>query len=382
MNPRVLLSASLVGYGGHQTHTFHLARALALHGATVTVAARSYALPGERQQILKKLGVRVISTPFSLEPSWTVLRSFWLWTAVAASARGYFDVFYSIGPGRLHAWLDRLVRSSGWRFWNEVNSGEPWPEGGTAYAQHIEMLRGMDALIAQAPQVATNLRRYLPFPIPIKSIACMADSPVADPLPRRPGKGQVRLAYFGRLMPSKGVYKLVELWPELHMGSARLDIYGEGPDRERIENMITQYGLGDRITVHGHYSHGWGYAEAIHQADLVVLPTSPGEGQPLVLIEAMSYGVPFVATDSGGIVDLGWDNPDVLVVKGTKEALKDGIETMVDRIRSNQISADRLVAVYRERYSFDALTPQWAAALLEPERFWAQAEIERWRRER
>jgi len=105
------------------------------------------------------------------------------------------------------------------------------------------------------------------------------------------------------------------------------------------------------------------------RADLLVLP-SAGEGLPLVLMESMAYGVPFVATDVGAIRSLARDNPDVSVVPLSDAVLQLGIERMARAVRSGQIDGRRLQQYHRERYGYDLVANRWLQALLHPEEFW------------
>lgn len=73
----------------------------------------------------------------------------------------------------------------------------------------------------------------------------------------------------------------------------RLIIYGDGHDQHRIEQMIKQLGLGNYVVMGG-VSHDV-LADICH-ARFFVLP-SDYEGIPNALIEAMSIGLPCIATD-------------------------------------------------------------------------------------
>lgn len=74
---------------------------------------------------------------------------------------------------------------------------------------------------------------------------------------------------------------------------------GEGPLREKLEKLSIQLGLSNLIFA-GMQQDPAAFYPAL---DLVAL-TSRNEGTPLTLIEAMAAGVPVVATDAGGVVDL------------------------------------------------------------------------------
>ena len=74
-----------------------------------------------------------------------------------------------------------------------------------------------------------------------------------------------------------------------------LDIYGEGPDRSYLEDLIRYHGLQDKIRLPGQHPDP---GEIWQEHDLLVL-TSRGEGAPLVIHEAMRAGVPALVTRAG-----------------------------------------------------------------------------------
>jgi glycosyltransferase involved in cell wall biosynthesis len=78
-----------------------------------------------------------------------------------------------------------------------------------------------------------------------------------------------------------------------------LKIVGEGEQREQLEYMIRDMALSDVVSLEGRRSHEQ-IRQYFSEAELFLL-TSLAEGFPNVVGEAMVAGVPFVATDTGGI---------------------------------------------------------------------------------
>jgi glycosyltransferase involved in cell wall biosynthesis len=104
-------------------------------------------------------------------------------------------------------------------------------------------------------------------------------------------------------------------------------------------------------------------AQIFDGTDLFVLP-SETEGLPVILLEAMAHGVPFVATDVGAVRTLAEDNPDVRVVPLDNGALKEAIEEMARGIHSGQVRGDRLQAYHKARFGYEILSQQWGRVLL------------------
>lgn len=100
----------------------------------------------------------------------------------------------------------------------------------------------------------------------------------------------------------------------------------------------------------------------------MVLP-SLWEGLPLVLVEAMLHGVPFVASAAGGTEELGDANPDVMVTTTKWEDFETGLLAMAAKIRAGEIDSERLHRWVETRYGFAAVSQQWLKCLLSPQQF-------------
>ena len=178
------------------------------------------------------------------------------------------------------------------------------------------------------------------------------------------------MVYLGRLVEYKGAPRLIHAWSSLGqsppLAPARLDIYGSDLDPAtlpRLRRSITERGLQERVCCHGPYKHG-DVSKILAEADVVVLP-SEWEGLPLVLVEAMQYGVPVVATNVGGNSELGEANPDAIITEPAWEPFVKGLLQMAARLRSGQVDAVRLHHWTERRYGFATVARQWRRALLD-----------------
>jgi glycosyltransferase involved in cell wall biosynthesis len=121
---------------------------------------------------------------------------------------------------------------------------------------------------------------------------------------REAGASTVKLLCVGRLSSAKAQILLVQACATLRDEGLdfSLTLVGEGPDRARIEQAIERLGLGVQIHLTGALNQAAVRAHFEH-ADIFVLP-SLAEGIPVVLMEAMSSGVPCVSTPVNGIPEL------------------------------------------------------------------------------
>lgn len=123
---------------------------------------------------------------------------------------------------------------------------------------------------------------------------------IYNPLTLKPGKlssgESKKFLTVGRLTPlHKGIDILIEAFYLFAQKNSewRLDIVGEGSEGEHFDALIKTYRLEDRITIHPFTNQIQDYYS---NAQVYVL-SSRWEGMPLVLVEAMSHGLPVVTSD-------------------------------------------------------------------------------------
>ncbi|HSJ87294.1 MAG TPA: glycosyltransferase family 4 protein [Anaerolineales bacterium] len=132
------------------------------------------------------------------------------------------------------------------------------------------------------------------------------------------------VAYVGRLVPEKRVDHLLRLWPQIQSNdpAARLLIVGEGSEESRLKSMSVD---GTQFT--GQVSDAVPYLQT---ADLFVLPSST-EGLSNSMLEAMSCGLPVLATTVGGAPDvIKHGSSGFLIPPDDLDSLQRGLQTLID----------------------------------------------------
>ncbi len=128
------------------------------------------------------------------------------------------------------------------------------------------------------------------------------------------------------LVELKGVHLLIEAAQrveEAFPGSFRILIIGKGPERDRLQGMITRWGLDDVVTLVGAVPN----AELVdwyNAADIFFLGSSR-EGWPNVVGEALACGIPIVATNVNGIPEILENEGLGIMVERTSEGFSQGI---------------------------------------------------------
>jgi glycosyltransferase involved in cell wall biosynthesis len=117
----------------------------------------------------------------------------------------------------------------------------------------------------------------------------------------------------------------------------RLVLVGDGIERRNLETVVASSGLTREVIFAGQQRDIWPYYGL---ADLFVLP-SLSEGSPNVLLEAMSAGVPIVATSVGGVPETVENESTALLVPSRDPA---SLAAACRRILSDTALAARLAA--------------------------------------
>lgn len=114
---------------------------------------------------------------------------------------------------------------------------------------------------------------------------------------------EICLLHIGRLTGVKNQELLIKAVEKLNIGSRcvwKLNILGDGPLRDSLNNLINKLGLENRVFLRGQIDRSdefWNYFD-ISDAFLM---SSRSEGTPKVILEAMARSVPVVSSNVGGI---------------------------------------------------------------------------------
>ncbi|SDL40810.1 Glycosyltransferase involved in cell wall bisynthesis [Salinimicrobium catena] len=112
--------------------------------------------------------------------------------------------------------------------------------------------------------------------------------------------GPLTFLFVGNLVPGKQPLEAVKLVEAIHTAGtdeeigARLEVYGDGPEWDRLENYCKEHGLGEQVIFHGSRPLQ-DLKIAYQKAHFVILP-SRSEGWPKAIAEGMFYGCIPIAT--------------------------------------------------------------------------------------
>jgi glycosyltransferase involved in cell wall biosynthesis len=169
-----------------------------------------------------------------------------------------------------------------------------------------------------------------------------------------------RVVMLNRLAPQKRVDLAIRAWARVaaDVPDARLDVYGDGPLRDELQELIDELGLSASVTLHGATDD----RDAIFDRAAVFVTSTAFEGQGLSIAEALARGLPVVSTDVRYGPREAVGDAGVLVAPGDVDGLAVAIiELLRDDARRTHLSvrARRAAAAF----TADAVRPALVAAL-------------------
>ncbi|MCH2368038.1 MAG: N-acetyl-alpha-D-glucosaminyl L-malate synthase BshA, partial [Planctomycetes bacterium] len=217
-------------------------------------------------------------------------------------------------------------------------------------------LEKSDGITAVSDQLGEETRRRFNIDNPVEIIPNFVDSDKFAPGFRSEarraafaGPDEFLLGHMSNFRPVKRVLDVIRIFQRVHRKlPARLLMIGEGVDLEPARNLAAELGIMERVTFLGPVDQ---VPEMLSQLDLFLLP-SEYESFGLAALEAMSCGVPVVASRTGGLPEVVKDGSCGYLCEFTNvEAMADkAIEILSDPQKTARFSA---AARERARSEFD-----------------------------
>lgn len=341
-------------HGGPERHVEELSVRLVERGHEVIVYTRpNYTDPALRTY----KGVRLVSLPSADTKHLDAISHVSLCTVLAL--RQHADVFHyqAEGPALL-SWLPRIARKAtvvtihgqDWR-------RQKWGPVSTAVLRASEWVsfKVPQATISVSESLAEELeavygRRAIFIPNGV-SLVAGSDEAVLEEHGLERGR---YVLFASRLVPEKGCHYLLEAWRAGGFDGYKLVIAGGTSYSDGYVDELKA--VADASVVFTGYEYGPRLASLFRNAALFVLP-SDLEGLPIVLLEALGYGTPVLASD---IVQ----NREVLsgrgsfFAAGSPDDLRRMLEWCLRRRAELKDEAENARGVIADQYDWDAVTDQ------------------------
>ncbi len=229
----------------------------------------------------------------------------------------------------------------------------------------VKVFRHLDLLTATSRATRDDVRAALDADLPIEVLYPGISPPPDLPLSpsrevgRRSATGKRRVAAVSNLAwPDKvrgllvlidAVSKLSERGRPIH-----LDIYGDGPLRAQVEVATRKRGPALDVKLHGSVPDA--RARIVEASAFAHITFQEGFG--LAILEAMSVGLPVIASNVGGIPEIVEDGKTGILVDNNATALADALESILfDPARAIKLGeAGRISA---QRFYWDEVAPAY-----------------------
>lgn len=230
--------------------------------------------------------------------------------------------------------------------------------------------RTADAVTAISTSTARAVRDVSgrqPRVIPFAAAVGTGGNGGAGSRPPLSGERPLELLFVGRLVERKGVEVAVEALQRLRPGlDARLTVVGEGEWEGEIRETAREHGVEDRVTFTGRVPDER-LSELYAACDIFVLPAvvdrkGDTEGLGVVLLEALQFQRPVIASRIGGIPDIvehgrtGW-----LVDPGDPGALADEIRRRAEGPEETRRVAREGKEIVRGRFAWERILDELEA---------------------
>ena len=301
--------------GGVERYVIELSREQVSHGHQVSLATAGGKLEAELPR-----EVEVIHLPVQRKNLFTGLYCVYR----LAQKHRQWDIVHA--HSRVPAWIT---------WWTSALTNIPWIY--TAHSTYslnagLTPLKHAKGVICVSDAVRKHLAGYLP------ERTITLTNGIRKPSCSWEGKGfpgHTRFLFVGRLARPKGLDMALRALGQLKERQWTLDVVGDGPQRGEWEALTAEMGLQDRVTFHGFRND----AEAWMARSACLLFTSYQEGMPLTVLEALSVGIPILASDIEQLRPLA-SGP--LVPPRDAEAWRRAIEKVLDRGETSPLSAEKL----------------------------------------
>lgn len=217
----------------------------------------------------------------------------------------------------------------------------------------IDSIRDFDYFVV----VSDNLRKF--YENKIGKTKCIYIPNVIDSLPDKRSKlTNKNIITIGRLSPEKGQKDLIDVFKIVNkeLPKTKLFMVGDGPLKKELENYTKELKLTNKIIFTG-FLGDKGKEKYILDSSIFILP-SYTESFGLVLIEAMSYGLPCIAFDSSdGAKELLKNNVGILVKDRNKEKMAE--EIIKELKNKNGSEHSEKGYKYCQKYLLDNVKKEW-----------------------
>ncbi len=354
---RILLYATqMLETGGIESHITEFLTQMTIYGNSDIdiVILNAYLSENQTKHIKSLTGISILSkkkirknTLEWLKTGWSVLKSIFT----------KYDALYTNGQGNSIYWITKIFRYDKW-IHHHHTSGDPADQK-TWSATYMKALKTADVVVACSAKNASAMQPVLKRHI--VTVPCFSR---AVCIRKKGQKGisrnRIHLGYYGRLIPEKGIDLIGMLSNDPTTTHIQFHIWGRG-EKYPLE-YFSKY---PNLIYHGTFKGEEELTNVLSLLDGYLLLSTHPEGLPISLLEVMSAGLPWLATNQGGISDIACDPLTTRLLNSTADfdTVKNEVLSFASAITTGKINHQQQQAMYNSRFSSPVLVKQWKSIL-------------------
>ena len=360
----LVYAPQMAAYGGMERHVCLLAKLLARNGHSVAMMTTSNSLNDDDRAELQGAGIELRELSVARGKASKAKKLGWLLLNALRMRFRTWDVIYTNGQSG----LARIVWLAGKRrtriAHHHHTAGDP-DEQRTWHPAFRRTLAAAPELVACSKSTKGHIEAalgrndivFLPYLTPeiLPVYAVMEKSGAPGSL--------LHFGFAGRLVSTKGIETICQLSRQADLAGVRWHIHGSGEDYP-----ASFFDAFPNVEFHGPFTGTAECAEILQRLDALALFSLHNEGMPLSLIEAMSAGLPWIATDRGGTRELAIaaENCEIVPAQASFDEIVTRTQALIARIRSGKTS--RLVQrrAYDANFAPEIVAGRWLDFLTRP----------------
>lgn len=218
-----------------------------------------------------------------------------------------------------------------------------------------QLFNNSDKITSVASSVSQELSEYGLNPVDVEVIGNGVDEKLFCPIQNKTNEKYI--LYTGRLSYRKGLFDFIECGVKIcsQYPDINFKLTGKGPLFDKLKRIVQESGYENRFEFLGHVEKSK-LIELYQNATIFVLP-SHYEGLPTTLLEAMSCGLPVVATAVSGNLDvIESGNNGILVPIKSPDKMVEAVSALLDdeNLRSELGLAAR--TTIEEKFTWDVIS--------------------------